>query len=294
MTRFRRTRRRLRRLRHDFHGRLLFAVVVSVHGVIHHLPRRLNHLLGLAGGQIAMLLLPQHARRAGRQLQRLPMESRPSVGQVFGHLGVCTADACSFRPASADRWIDVEGMDLLNQRIDAPEGTVWVSGHVGHWEMPAAWAASRGIPVHAVVAPIHYRALDRWVRRLRQRHGVCPLDPGTRGLRQAVRVLRDGGHVAALIDQQVPGRGTWVPFLGSPAWTPTGAARLARLAGVPIGVVSCVRQPGGRYRIRFGPLLRSDRDGATVTGEVTRAIESIVREHPEQWVWMHDRWKAPA
>jgi len=107
-------------------------------------------------------------------------------------------------------------------------------------------------------------------------------------------VLRDGGHVAALIDQQVVGRGTWVPFFGSPAWTPTGAARLARLAGVPVGVVSCVRQASGRYRIRFGPLLRSDRDGGTVTQEVSRAIESVVRAHPEQWVWMHDRWRKPA
>ena len=294
MIRYRRARRRLRRLRHDLHGGVLFALVVAVHGVVHHLPRGVNRLLGAAGGQLARLLLRQHARRTERQLQRLPAESRPSVGQVFGHLGLCAADACTFRPDRVDEWIDVEGRELLQQRVEAPEGTVWASGHVGHWEMPAAWAASRGIPVHAVVAPIHYRALDRWVRDLRVRHGVCPLDPGPRGLRQAVKVLRAGGHVAALIDQQVPGRGTWLPFLGSPAWTPTGAARLARLAGVPIGVVSCVRQPGGRYRIRFGPLLRSDRDSATVTGEVTRAIESIVREHPEQWVWMHDRWKAPA
>jgi len=251
-------------------------------------------VLGRAGGQVARLLLPGLARRAVRHLQRLPPEHRPSVGQVFGHLGVCVADSCTFRPELADRWVDVEGMDLLQQRIDATEGTVWVSGHVGHWELPAAWAAARGIAVHAVVAPIHYRPLDRWVRRLRMRHGVRPLDPGPGGLRRAVKVLRDGGHVAVLVDQHVPGRGAWVPFLGDPAWTPTGAARLARLAQVPVGLVSCVRQASGRYRICFGPLLRSDRDGVTVTEDATRAIEEIVRAHPEQWVWMHDRWRRPA
>ena len=190
--------------------------------------------------------------------------------------------------------VHVEGVELLQERLSAREGTVWVSGHVGNWELPAAWAASRGARVHALVAPIHYPGLDAWVKRLRSRHGVLPLPPGRRGLRAAVEVLQEGGHVALLVDQHLRGRGTWVSFLGSPAWTTTAAARLARSADVPLGVVSCAREPGGRARIRFGPLLESPGDPDQTTAEVTAIIERAVLAHPEQWVWMHDRWGSTA
>jgi len=216
------------------------------------------------------------------------------VSQVFRHLGLCVAEVCTLPTdgETLEGMVDIEGEALLEERLAAPEGTVWVSGHLGNWELPGAWAAARGVVLHVIAAPVHYPALDRWVRGLRERHGLRVLTPARPDLRRAVEVLRAGGQVAMLIDQRLPGRGIRVPYLGAPAWTTTGAARLARTAGVPVVLVTTTREAAGRHRIRFGPLYRIEGAGAAerVTGLLSRGLEDVVRSRPEQWVWMHDRW----
>ncbi len=282
----------VRTIRRSLTGALLLSLTAGLHAVVRRLPRRLARGLGAAGGELACALLGTDRRRTARQLRRLPDGGRPRPREVFRHLGICAADACTLPrdPAALDRLVRVEGLETLEQRRAAPEGTVWVSGHLGHWELPAAWAAARGIEVHALFAPIHYPALDRWVRSLRRRHGLLVHRPDRRGLRHAVSVLRSGGHVAVLIDQRLRGRGTWVPFLGAPAWTTTSAARLARAAGARVVLVRCVREPDGCYRVRFGPELDPRLGVEEVTAEASRLLEGAVRAHPQQWVWMHDRW----
>jgi len=273
----------------------LLALVATTYAVVRRLPRSWARWLGRLGGRFACLLMRSDARRTAENLQRLPADSRPTVRQVFENLGLCIADACKL-PVEREGFDDlvvVEGEGIFEQRRRAPEGTVWISGHVGHWEMAAAWATARGIRGYALVAPIHYPALDAWIRRLRLRHGIIALRPDVRGLREALKALQRGDHVAFLIDQHLPGHGVWVPFLGSPAWTSTAAARLAKMAGVPLGVMRCARSDDGRYGITFGPLLPSDGDSDTVTAEISTWIEDAVRDHPDQWVWMHDRWRSP-
>jgi Kdo2-lipid IVA lauroyltransferase/acyltransferase len=265
------------------------------YAVVRRLPRSWARLLGRLGGRFARLLLRSDARRTARNLRRLPADSRPTVSQVFEHLGLCVADACTLPTdrESLDELVVLGGEGTLQRRLRAVEGTVWISGHVGHWELPAAWAAARGNRVYAIAAPIHYPALDSWVRRLRLRHGIIALRPDVRGLREALRALQRGDHVVFLLDQHLPGQGVWVPFLGSPAWTSTAPARLARMAGVPLGGGRCTRLDDGRYGVTFGPLLPSDGDSDTVTAEISGWVEDAIREQPEQWVWMHDRWRTP-
>jgi len=270
------------------------ALAAGLHAAVRHLPPRLARAVGAGGGALACALLPADRRRAEAQLRRIPEDRRPTTRAVFRHLGLCAADACTLPRGreQLDALVRVEGRAFLERPLAAPEGTVWVSAHLGHWELPAVWAAAQGVPVHALFAPIHYPALDRWVRGLRRRHGLHVHRTDRRGLRRAVRVLRDGGHVAVLIDQRLRGRGTWVPFLGTPAWTTTSAARLARASGARVALVRCVREPDGRYRIRFGPELDPGLGVEDATAEASRLLERAVREHPQQWVWMHDRWGA--
>ena len=287
MSRFRSLRRRLT-------GAFLYALCTSVYGSVRLLPRSLAFWIGAAGGGLAVHLLRGDARRTAHQIRRLPEHERPTVSQVFRHLGLCVAEVCTLpRGRSAlERMVTVEGEDLLRERLAAREGTVWVSGHLGNWELPAVWAASRGVPLVVIAAPVHYPALDRWVRSLRERHGLTVLTPGRRDLRRAVQLLRGGGQVAMLIDQRLPGRGISVPYLGSPAWTTTGAARLARAARVPVVLATSLRTGPGRHLIRFGPQHRvEDADEVDrVTERLSRGLEDVVRSRPEQWVWMHDRW----
>jgi Kdo2-lipid IVA lauroyltransferase/acyltransferase len=273
---------------------VLLALVAGVHAVVRWLPRPLARAMGAAGGVIACGLLGADRRRAERQLRRLPDAERPRPRDVFRHLGVCAADACTLPRGreELDRLVHIEGREFLEERLAAPEGTVWVTGHLGLWELPAVWAAAQGIPLFALFAPIHYRALDRWVRTLRQRHGLHVHPPDRRGLRRAVTILGEGGNVALFIDQRLRGRGTWVPFLGTPAWTTTSAARLAQATGARVALSHCVREPDGSYRVHFGPELDPGQGVDATTAEATRLLEVAVRAHPQQWVWMHDRWGA--
>ncbi len=286
----------IRAVRRRLTGGLLLSLIVALYGTVRRLPRPVARAVGRAGGLVAALVLRADARRTAEQLRRLPAAARPTVARVFAHLGQCAADACTLprRAADLDALVAVHGRDVLDARLAAERGTVWVSGHLGHWELPAAWAAAHGAEVHVIAAPVHYPAVDRWIRRLRRRHGMRVIHPGRRGLRRAARVLAHGGHVALLIDQRVRGRGTMVPFLGSTAWAPTGAARLARLAGVPIGLVRCWRDAGGGYHIRFGPVIDGVDDPDRVTAELTSLLERALLENPEQWVWMHERWRVGA
>ena len=286
---------KLRKFRRQLTGLLLLSMAAPIRGLVRPLPRQLVAWIGVSCGWLAQFLLPGDRRRTRVQLERLPRDRRPSVSAVFTHLGRCAADVCTLPtdPAKLDRMVRTDGWELMEQRAAGGLGTVWVSGHVGNWEIPPAWVASRGIPVYVIAAPVHYPVLDRWVTRMRAFHGVQVLKPTRRDLRTAVRLLRAGAQLAVLIDQSIPGRGTWVPFLGSPAWTPTGAARLARDAGVPVALGRCHREPDGHYHVRFGPLMHGH-DPIQLTAQLTAGIEEMVRDHPEQWVWMHDRWRAPA
>jgi Kdo2-lipid IVA lauroyltransferase/acyltransferase len=286
----------LRPLRRRLTGALLVLLCASAHGCVRALPAWLALRLGALGGSLARHLLRTDARRAAAQLRQLPEDRRPSVSAVFRHLGMCAAEACVL-PRRADRlerWVRVEGEQLLAERLASDRGTVWVSGHTGNWELPAAWAASRGVPIHVIAAPIHYPVLDRWVNRLRGRHGMRVLRSDRAGLRRALEVLRAGGHVGLLIDQRLPGRTLEIPFLGAPARTTTAAARLARAAGVPAVLVTATREQTGIHRIQLGPRLRVT-DPASVreaTVRLSRGLEDVIRSRPEQWVWMHDRWEA--
>ncbi len=284
----------LRTIRRRLTGALLYALSSSTYHAVRALPPRLAYRLGRAGGALASRVLRSDARRAARQMERPAPGERPAVADVFRHLGLCVAEACTLPRdrASLDRMVTVEGEEILEQQRASEQGTVWVSGHTGNWELPAAWAAARGVPLYVIAAPIHYRALDRWVRALRERHGIRVLTPSRRDLYRASRLLRQGAHVAMLIDQRLPGRGTWIPFLGQPAWTTTGAARLARAAGVPVALATSTRIGIGKHRLRFGPVLEVGDDAAIaqVTTRLSQGLEDVVRSRPEQWVWMHDRW----
>lgn len=284
----------LRTIRRTLTSGLLVTLIAGVYAVVRRLPRRLARAIGAGGGSLASLLLRADRRRTEEQLRRIPAEQRPRTRDVFRHLGVCAADACTLPRGreELDRLVRVEGWEFVQARLAAPEGTVWVTGHLGLWELPAVWAAAQGIPVHALFAPIHYRALDRWVRALRRRHGLRVHPPDRRGLRRAVSVLREGGNVAVFIDQRLRGRGTWVPFLGAPAWTTTSAARLAQATGARMALSHCVREPDGRYRVHFGPELEPGLGVEATTADASRLLEHAVRAHPRQWVWMHDRWGA--
>lgn len=178
----------------------------------------------------------------------------------------------------------------------AARGALLISGHFGNWELIVQALAATGVTVGALAKDQHNARVNDRVKEIRRAAGIRPLS-SRRGLREAIRLLRDGGCVASLMDQDAGRRGEFVEFLGTPASTPRGLVSLAIRSQVPI-VPGVLVDEGGRYRVVLGEVWRpppaGPDDAAAVRAgveHVTRFLEARVREHPDNYFWAHRRWK---
>ncbi|MCB9534875.1 MAG: lysophospholipid acyltransferase family protein [Myxococcales bacterium] len=172
--------------------------------------------------------------------------------------------------------------------VDATMGPALVAtAHLGNWELMAAAFARAGLPFAAIAARLQSGPLFAWLARTRARLGVPTLTPGG-GARAAVRHLRAGRHVALFVDQATGERGRPLPFLGRPAPTPGTFERLLAATGATPLFAWTVRGPDGAHAVH---LERVPTDGPPLDW-LTARVEALVRAHPTQWVWLHDRWRA--
>jgi len=182
------------------------------------------------------------------------------------------------------------------ERIEAlrGRGAILMSGHYSNFELLGATVA-RLNPVDFLVQPLANPGVERLIAGIRERAGVGCISTreGTRGVYSA---LERGRWVAFLADQDARRRGVFVPFLGRPASTPAGPARVSLRTGAPIVMGFAVRRADGRFDLRLtGPLALADPDAPDaverLTALHTAALEAQVRARPELWFWLHRRWK---
>jgi len=177
-------------------------------------------------------------------------------------------------------------------------GSLVLTAHFGSFEMLHAACAAHGFPITIVHRTLANRRVDRWLTELRERAGTRLLRTGS-AARQILRALRCGEVVAVPFDQRPrDGSRIFVPFFSMPAATSSGLARLALVSDAPVFPVVLVRDgESERHRAVFLPpitLVRSgdrERDVVENTERFNRALEALVRQYPEQWIWMYRRWK---
>ncbi len=276
--------------------RLLPLLVRGLLSLAHVAPVPLWLRLGETLGSWSSSLLRPFSRVAlshVRAQARLP--SSPSlVPACFGHLGRSAAELSLLVVGrfDLDRQVKVYNPLVLDEILSSPGPVMWISGHLGNWEMAAAWLATRGVPLHALAVPLKAPRLDQLVRELRGRAGISTLATDRRGLAAAMRLLHRGGHLGILLDHRCPGRGVEVPFLGRPAWTPTAAARLAQRYRARVVVAASRRCADGSHEVRMTRMdPQPGEDTATLTARWTCGLEGFLVEAPSQWVWMQPRWK---
>lgn len=193
--------------------------------------------------------------------------------------------------------IELTGHAPILERLLDGGPLIMVSGHFGNWEMCGYLFGVFGFPPHSVARTLDNPYLDRFLNTFRERTGQR-LIPKKGGSEQLMDVLRAGGVVSFLADQSAGERGLFVDFFGRPASTHKGIALLAIEFGVPI-VVGGARRigPGFRYEIECEEIIEpSEWTGSTddvriITQRFTSAIERIIRRAPEQYLWLHRRWK---
>jgi len=198
-------------------------------------------------------------------------------------------------PEDATRLVDVDVRDFLAKTRDRNNGAVCVSAHFGNWELLAVSLGLLISPVTVVVKRLKNRDLDRQINRWRGIRGNTIVYK-RQALREGLRTLRRGGIMSFLADQSDPEGGFFMDFLGRRTSVFLGPAYLALKTGVPLFVVMCRRSGGGRYIAEFEEVdtagLGSDKgDAEELTRRYTRVLERYIRQYPEEWFWVHNRWK---
>jgi KDO2-lipid IV(A) lauroyltransferase len=194
--------------------------------------------------------------------------------------------------------VEVAGIEnFIALKDDARPGLIF-SAHLGNWELPAICAARYGLDATAVFRAPNDPAVARVVHQVRS-GTMGSLEAARQGAAFAMQgVLERGGHLGMLIDQHFT-RGVVVPFMNRPALVNPILAKFARRFECPVHGVRVLRLPGHRFRLELTPALDLPRDR---NGEIdvegamaamTAVVEGWVREHPEQWLWMHRRWRVP-
>jgi KDO2-lipid IV(A) lauroyltransferase len=219
---------------------------------------------------------------------------------AYAHLGRVAVEAAllPYHGRVLDLFDDAENWDAVERARAGGSGILFVTGHLGNWELAGAYVAARGIPVDAVARHQANPLFDRYLTRTRERIGMRVV-PDERAVAQVPRAIRAGRAVAMLTDQETVGlASTWVPFFGRPAKTPRGPAVFALRLNAPLIFGCALRQPSGRYRMSFEevPIGRTgdlDADVDRIVAAYTATLERWVRRAPEQYFWHHRHWKYP-
>lgn len=274
-------------------------------GLARLLPRRAVLGLGAAAGTLGRLVDRRHRRivahnlalayGAGADRRELRRVSRA----CWRHFGRVTADALRFDRLSDDwlrRFVRVHGFAHLQAAYARGRGVLVFSGHFGHWELGALAAGALGVPLALVTRPLDNPHLERMLAATRSRSGNLVIYK-RRALQEMARALRAGSGVVLLIDQDARDRGIFVPFFGRPTSTSRALALLALRSGAPIVPAFTVLREHGTCEVFVEPPLEVPRgkdheeDVRRITAAATASLERWIRRHPEQWLWMHRRFK---
>ena len=267
-------------------------------------PLWLLHVLGSGLGWLTYALSPSYRSRLAANAALAGVSAadrRAAVGEA-GRL-VSELPRLWLRPADrpiADpvRW---DGLETLQALLDQGRGLVLLTPHLGSFEVSAQAYAER-FGRHQPITVLYRPARKRWLRELeetaRARPALATAPATLAGVRQMLRALKRGETVGLLPDQVPPdGMGVWVPFFGQPAYTMTLAARLVQQTGAAVGLLWTERLSGGRgYVVHAEGLPEPLPDGGTDEASaraINRAMETVVRRCPQQYLWGYHRYKNP-
>lgn len=287
--------------------RLEHAGYLAVKGLLRVLPHGAARCLGGGLGELGYWLVARRRRVALKNLARVFPEldaagRRRLARASFRHFGMALCDSLSiarFGPVELCRRLTLEGWEHLEHARRRGNGVCVMSGHLGCWEVAADTLGLYGGGFQIVARALDNPWLDRDVRQLRERFGNHLI--AKRGtLRRLFQIVHGGGRLGILIDQRVRAKeGIVVPFFDCPAVASPVLARLSLRTGAPVVPIFGYALPGGRYRVVLHPpILPGDArpepgedESAALTRRYLELVEREIRRAPEQWMWMHDRWK---
>jgi KDO2-lipid IV(A) lauroyltransferase len=286
--------------------RMEFAVVWLFVHAVRLFPRRVARGVGAAIAAAAFHALARLRRVGIRNLElafpeKTASEREEILRSVYRNLGYLLAEFCKmpgYTAEGASEFIRYEGLENFVRARERGKGVLVLTGHLGAWELSSFYHSLMGMPMGMVIRRLDNPLVDRFVNRIRCLHGnrVIHKNDFARGL---IASMRAGETVGILMDTNMtPPQGVFVPFFGVAACTASGMARIAAKTGAAVVPGFLLwEESERRYVLHFGEELEvvhtgdAEKDALANTAGFTAAIERHVRRYPQQWLWMHRRWK---
>ena len=273
------------------------------------LPLRGALVFGECLGSLGAFVLRKRRRIAVQNILR----AFPGISQaraeamavrVFRHFMRVSVEAAIapaiLTPGNFKEYITFHDERFIHEALDSPKGAIWITAHIGAWEIFSVVLSFFSARITSVYRPVKNPKIDKMLRRHRAAFGQRLVERKG-ALKTLLRVLRnDKGHVAMLVDQHARRGGIWVPFFGRPAATTPAPAILALRTGAPVVLWYSRRLPG-TFRFEawcdkpftVTPTGDRARDIERVTRRISGRIEEFIRTAPDQWLWLHRRWRTP-
>lgn len=284
----------------------LFRLIDRLLRLIGRIPRPAAKRIGNVLGEAAFWLDKRHRDITLQNLQvafeqELDASQRQSLARaVYRNLGQILFEVGWSLNADWEtlcRQITITGLENYQEACRRGKGVLVITAHMGNWELLPIVAKRAQLPINIVYRPLDFKPLDRFFEHTRSRYGA-KLIPSRRALVKILKALRKGEAVAMLMDQNVDFyEGVWVDFFGHPACTSKAMAVIAMKTEAAVLPVFLYRQSDG-FRAVFGQILTpaastgdKQKDVEARTAQYTKVIEDGVRAEPDQWFWVHQRWK---
>lgn len=285
----------------------LYKLITSIIFVLNLLPRKSSISLGRFLGKLAYFIIADARKRTRNNLktalgkEKDERELEELALNVFENVGKNVADAArlnNMKWEEIKKITRIEGLEYLDDAYKMGRGVVAVTGHIGNFELFAAYLSLKGYKLSVIGRGLYDPRLDALLVKSRESVGLENI-PSTASVKQVIKALRSGRVLGVLADQDSTRvRGVFVNFFGKPARTPVGPALLAYKTESPIIPLAMVREADDKYKIMVKKQVElassgdKEKDILETTQRYTKVLESIIREYPSQWLWMHDRWKS--
>ena len=268
------------------------------------LPRSMALFVGRWFGILAYRFASGQRKLACEHIaQALEIPDKHTVKTIakkcFANLGKNVIEFMLFarlNPKQLHEFVSFRGVNHVENALAEGNGAIILTGHFGNWELLAASISATIAPLTPIVRELRSPRLNALVSKYRVSAGYSTIDRNT-GVREALRCLRSNRLLGIVADVDTSVNGVFVDFFGKPAYTPYSPVAFALKTGAAILPSFIIRQPDGTHQAIIEPPLTLERceekekELVINTQKFTKVIESYIREYPEQWIWMHKRWK---
>jgi len=289
----------------DIWEKFLFQIILTIFTVMGLVSRRTSVKISVLLGKVWFVIDKRHRNVAisnltlafGSEMNQAKIKQLARrvfccIAQIIFDIGLMVR----LSDSEFSKFFRIYGLHYLESAYKKGKGVLMLTGHFGSWELLTVATAKLGYPMSAIYRPLDFKPLDRFFIELRSRYGA-KLYPKKNAMRPILRGLKSGELVGILLDQVAhPNAGVYVDFFGKPACTNKGLALIALRTEAPVLPVFLLREAKG-YRVEFGPevpVIRTgdkEKDIELNTRQYNRVLESFIVRYPEQWFWVHNRWK---